>query len=71
MGGFLCTTVNTKLFHFFFIRNENLSESGTNILWACLHRAKAKKIKEQLEEIKEKNFKHQRKFSLLLGVNRP
>ena len=37
--------------------------------------AKAKKVKEQSEEIKEKKFKHQGKFSLSrllsLGVNSP
>ena len=41
----------------------------------CSHRtkvnAKAKKIKEQSEEIKKISGKHQRKFSLSLGVNRP
>ena len=31
--------------------------------------AKAKKIKEQSEEIKEQMAKHQRKFSLSLGLN--
>ena len=42
---------------------------------ACSHRAKvnakAKKIKEQSEEIKKITGKHQRKFSLSLGVGRP
>ena len=40
----------------------------------CSHRAKvnakAKKVKEQSEEIKKISGKHQRKFSLLLGVGR-
>ena len=44
-------------------------------LKACSHQAKAnakaKKIKEQSEEIKNISGKHQRKFSLSLGVGMP
>ena len=73
MGGFLCTTVNTKLFHFFYQKREFVRiwhQHFMGLFTPC-----ELKIKEQLEDIKEKKFKQQRKFSLSrslsLGMNGP
>ena len=53
--------VNTKKCHGFCKKSKDWAKAD----------AKAKKIKEQSEEIKKISGKHQRKFLLSLGVGRP